>query len=235
MRREDLKAQLQSIGLKVVGDKVKVKDVKAALVVASYSEALPHEDLTELFGQFPDLEDQVVVTEEDGEKYAKLKPEVSKDLERTYKLFTDQTHGEKRLAEAMDRVKRYAEKVLKAKYPDVKFELETDYRFTDSYVGSDAGAMYLTLWLKDDSEEVESGALYFSGVYEGISDTVESYEWAAWLMADDSPFHSSDFIEAYAFDTFSSAMEQFSHDLDGTEFEDEVLKAAEKLVKSSEN
>ena len=203
-------------------------------VVASYDEDFELTDSLksdlEKYGFMDDIE---LLGEEDDEVKAKLKPEVVKELERTYKTFLDYP-TEKDLGDAKKHVEEKTLQFLEINYPEYNWGVAVSDRIQDRYVGSSSGALFIEISLYNDSgarvakKTLEPGSLYYTG--EEFADT-PSWSWLYWLAYDNSPFEDSGFREAYEYDQIVRALEQFASTAwQESDLESEIEKEAKTLI-----
>lgn len=202
--------------------------VELTEAVSDYKKKIEASDVEPFLEQYPECKEDLDVKLVDGEKVYQMKSKAAKDLNDTHKLFTSGKPFQEYMDEAEGKVK---EEILKAaKKKKLKgFKVEIDSKIMDSYVGDDAGAIYATLKMGDNEVEFEPESMYYKGANEN-GDAMRSYTWAAWLMADDSPFQDDNFTTAYAECQIGQAMEQFSHTLNEGSFHQELDKALDELA-----
>ena len=163
------------------------------------------------------------------EETAKLKPKLATELQRTYKLFASGKPAAEYLNSAEKAVKRYVSTVLKDNGISAsKFKI--DVGESNRTVG-DAYALSVYIEHKKSGEEVlfEHESLYIPSISEFGEDAADSYEWAWWLMDEDSPFYSEEFTDSYRMTEVGQALEQFAHTLDESSFADDLISEIEKL------
>lgn len=182
----------------------------------------------------------VSIRTEDGDRFGYISPETLRELERVQNLFEGRKYAEKRFIEAASRVERAVQDILSqlgksstdANFKNAanKVKISTKHRHDDRYVGSNNSSISVQIsgigaadHLIDDSD-IEHDSLYYRGGDGGevISDAAQSFDWAAWLGDERSPYFSSDFLEGYLFDQASIALELFSQTIDETDFNDVV-------------
>lgn len=187
------------------------------------------EKMREFLEKYPTLKEQTIETPTG----IQLSPKAKKDLQRTYKFFISQKEAEKRTDGAKAQATEHLKKLAKEYQPEHadKINIEPEYREFDNYVGSDAASISFTVSYGDQEKEFEPEALYYTGAHEGLGDAMlpTGWDWATWLMSDESPFYSEDFREAYASDQASSAMEQFAANLDESDIDRQFQKLLGKF------
>jgi polyhydroxyalkanoate synthesis regulator phasin len=155
----------------------------------------------------------------------KLKPEVADDLSKTYKLFTSEKPIQDHIKSAGEAVQRYIKNILeknKISPRDVRIDLDWQ----------DEESLRIIIENTKTKEDVtfEPEALYLRGGSDQFGeDASESWNWAFWLMDEDSPFYDEDFKSAYQRTEAAQALEQFAHTLDESSFEDDFLEQLQKL------
>ncbi|MBK9392030.1 MAG: hypothetical protein IPN68_18275, partial [Bacteroidetes bacterium] len=113
------------------------------------------------------LEDQIELVKEpsdDEDGVAKLKPEVAKDLARTFKVFTDGKAADEYEKDATESVKSFVEEEIEKivgadKAKDFKVDVKVSGE--DAYTGSDAMAAYITIEHEGEEKEIEHASLYY--------------------------------------------------------------------------
>ena len=155
-----------------------------------------------------------------------LKDKVAQDLVHSHKVFITQEEGEKRLKSWVEGEKGAIEKLVHKINPKIEVEVSTPD--TGSYYGSNAYGAGITLTLDGESEEIEPSGYYYT-YDEGatIGDAAMSWDWAAWLGIEESPFYDQDWADAYSYD---NATQWFSEagSIEGSEHD--IEHAAKKLV-----
>lgn len=166
----------------------------------------------------------------DGEEYGEVSDELIEELTSTYNLFTSEEEAKKRINEAIEKVKKEVTLIKKGlldKNPEFKkiedkISFDVNCQYFDRWSGSDGITINLIID-SDILEEDKNSVIDYNGAY-NFSDSFESWYWLAWLADHESPYYSEEFLDAYALDHASSAMDQFSHTLDETDFHDTVKK-----------
>ena len=187
-----------------------------------------------------------VTVDADGEKHGLITEELAQNLRKTKDLFNSEEYASARIEETEKRVVAIVEAILAeiGKKATNVFEkkaaglitVTASSRFFDPYVGGDNASVTVSfcgLGEADDlidDRDIEHEALYYRGARDSLSDALESWDWAAWLGDEASPFYSDDFAESYATDQASIALEQFSQTLDESSFKDDVRRDLEGRV-----
>lgn len=191
----------------------------------------------EKLGYLGDVEVVQMTPEEKEEKgfkkdveIVKLKDKTQKELQRTHTLFTSGETAEKSFSEAEEGLKEFILEKAKELFPEEKFEVETSHGFKDSYTGYDAAAIYATVKLGDEKVELEPDSLYMRDDGYITSGAAESWNWAYWLMYDNSPFVDSAFTEAYVEDDMARGLSEMVSYLDESGFKFDLEKTLKKMV-----
>lgn len=169
----------------------------------------------------------------DGDEEGKLKQNVAQELLRTSTLFIHENkYKEERLQSVKDGVRAEVMGLFKAKNPGIKVmpEIEVDISH-DSVSDQEFWDVKLVMSLGNSDVEKDLESLrYSANPAENISDAAESYDWCAWLGIPESPFFDDAFVDEYAEDQASQAIEQFWHTRSETEYAKEVGAAIKELV-----
>lgn len=179
---------------------------------------------------------EIVETLENGDKIAKLKPEVAKDLERTYNLFTSyKPHDEYEEEACKSLVHLYSEAFKELGQNPDDYEFECD--ISEDRLGG-VGA-YVTIKNKKDGYSVNHephGFYYNTGDMEHIYDGMQDWNWLAWLAHHDSPLYRDEFREAYAETEVMNWMSEIIGTSDGFMYwnEKSLKEAIEELTEEAE-
>lgn len=170
----------------------------------------------------------------DGEEEGKLLDPVAQELLRTSSLFIHNEHKEKRIHIVSEGVKVEVQGLIRSKYLDqikIMPEVEVEIVREDSKGGDQHWNVYLVMKLGNAEVETDLESLrYSSDPAENIDDAAESYDWAAWLGIPESPFFDDVFVDEYAEDQASIAIEQFWHTRSETNYFREVNSAIKELI-----
>lgn len=171
------------------------------------------------------LSDDVIIEGEEA-KEAKLKPEIAQDLADTRELFRSRKTADGRFDSMPEEVKQMVQAIGKEVSPNFAFEVEASLQESN-----DAYSFDVTL--KKGSSEDELSILYYS--YEPgiqLSEGASSWNWAAWLGLEESPFYDSDMSDDYDYDSASTAMEEMIATFKESQDYWDVKEAIKKLEKN---
>ena len=170
--------------------------------------------------------------DESGEKQAKLKPSVAKELKRTYDLFMSEKYAEERLEKAKESIKKQVKDLIKKVAKKYASKIEVEVREDD---GQDYYALKIELELDGQEETIEPSNFYYSyepglAIHEAAQYGSSKINWAAWLGMDASPFGDTSFVDSYDKDSMSTAFDQFAATTDESMFNEDVIQVIQKLV-----
>ena len=170
--------------------------------------------------------DYEIISEEDDEIIARLTRNVANELKRTYDLFLSGREADRRFARFESDLKNEILKFIRSTWKDIGRDIDIDV-YKDQRL--DYIAYTIELVLDRASEVVEPrGLFYQADTGADIDDAASSFEWAAWLGIDDSPFYSGDWVDAYGYDQASLWFEE-AGDVDY----DEIRDAVEGIIESA--
>jgi hypothetical protein len=149
--------------------------------------------------------------EKDDEPMGKLKPEVEEDLKKNYDFFINTEEVDDGADKVAKKLKADLEEQIellakRTGYDTKAQELDVDVEFVG--YGTGDASISITLGDNDKEEDIDSG-LSYSFTSASLDDAADSWDWAAWLGVYSSPYHDSDWIEAYSYNEAVSAIEQF--------------------------
>ena len=190
------------------------------------------EDVDRMLGDHSNTDGtyEILETLDNGDKIAKLKPEVAKELAQSHSLFISEEYANKYEAEAN------ANMVSKVKEALNEMEINPeDYEISSEIHEDRMGnhGMYVEISRNGESEVIEPHGYYMQDDGHGALEAMESpgYEWLVWLAHYESPFYDEGFKEAYIQDytmnTFKNLAEQESDFLVNNE--NDLLDAIEGL------
>lgn len=161
-----------------------------------YDEAFPVEDYLHFMDEYDLWDDVDEAPDEDGERMVVLTPAAQREVEHAYDTFMDGNWDAKieDVADAMaDEVLREIEHLCGDEAANaISVRAEVDDRL--SYV-----AITFELSIDDYTERLEPAGCYYDEDREMgvLYDAMESWNWAAWLGDDDSPFGDDEWVRAY--------------------------------------
>jgi len=143
----------------------------------------------------------------------RLTKKMQASLTRTYKIFVEGKEAEKRWKRTTEGLTKEVQDLIKKVAVKLKVEprgirVEVDFESGTRYV-PEGTAGHIELHYKGKSIKLEPEGLYYRADEGGnLGDAMGSWNWAAWLGDDRSPFHSGTWTEAYAEDQTSQWFEQ---------------------------
>jgi hypothetical protein len=143
----------------------------------------------------------------------RLTKKMQASLTRTYKIFVEGKEAEKRWKRTTEGLTKEVQDLIKKVAVKLKVEprgirVEVDFESGTRYV-PEGTAGHIELHYKGKSIKLEPEGLYYRADAGGnLGDAMGSWNWAAWLGDDRSPFHSGTWTEAYAEDQTSQWFEQ---------------------------
>lgn len=169
----------------------------------------------------------------DGEEEGKLKQRIANDLLRISTVFVQENPTkERRLQEVKSAIRAEILQLYKAKNPDLNVypEIEVDIR-KETTAGTDYWNVYLMMSLDGSAVEKDLESLRYSiDPAERIVEMSENWSWCAWLGIPESPFFDEAFVEGFAEDQASIALEHFYRIRNEGKYFDEVNEAIRELV-----
>jgi len=197
-----------------------------------YSKAFDLDKTLEKFIEKYKLANEIDIEDKDGEKSAKIKPEVAEKLARTFNLFESEEYAEKRKTESAESLKGAVLEMAKEIDPKSESFLTVDVRFEEG----DDNTGWMKVSIEDAAgESTDLEVLSYKGdPVESLSEGAESWTWAAWLGVEGSPFFEEDFVDSYGVDTMSQAMDQFVSTLNESGDKHDLEDALKKMIENYE-
>mgnify|MGYP000092790996 CR=1 FL=1 len=163
----------------------------------------------------------------------RLKDSVQKDLARTYRNFVSNDEAGNKLHKVEQGIIKQVNDLIKKVAKREKIEPRGIHVAVDiDSNSSDHTSGTITIKYKGQEKEIEPRGLHYTDNGGDFSDAMMSYNWAAWLGHDNSPFESSTWVDAY---NEMEAANWFEQAGDIEEAEDEILEAIEELLTGHEN
>ena len=167
-----------------------------------------------------------------GEDKVKLTDKWVKELQRTYKVFTD---GEAQ-SEYEDECYKMLEDVLKSLIEKACKKLDIDPKEVTYTITVDEGDSE-TVTYNGEELELEDGYFYYTDneAYEAMTDSFNSWEWLALLADEESPWYDSTFVDGYKETEAAQARRDLTSYNDHTkdEWEKEITDFLEREYKPS--
>ena len=185
----------------------------------------------EAFIEAHKLSEDLDMSGEGEAKTAKLKPAVAEKLAKTSNTFKSREYAEERLEGMEESIKSMILEIGKEVSKD--FEFAVDVYMQDSNYGNPAYSYEVKL--SKGSTEQELSILYYT--YEpgiAIGEAAGSWDWAAWLGLEESPFYDDSFSDDYDYDQMSIAMDEmlatFKESQDYWDVKDAIKKLEAEYV-----
>ena len=159
-----------------------------------------------------DFEDEVTVVSQDEDYITyRLNQNTANELKRTFNIFMSEVEAQARL----DNVAEFIEKDVKTLIKhEVGEEASKLFKVSVDYGEGIADSHYFTISINgagEDFETFEPRSLYYQqDTGSVINSAMESWDWALWLMHEDSPFASDYFTNVYLLDDASNVLESLA-------------------------